>query len=943
MEQLADLLARATVGEPRVALIRGEAGIGKSRLVEEHAAAARATGACVVSGGCVELSAGSLPFGPVVEVLREIWPANDVGRPARRELAALVGAGRGPRLRGIRRTRLFEQFRDVLARAGVQRPVVMIIEDAHWADGSTRDLLSHLISGLRAERLLLLMTARDEEPRTFRAQQAWMAGITRYPHVHLMRLRGLDRGGVGSQLTAILGYEPAAVRVDEILARSEGNPLYVEHLAPVDDGAVPRAVSDLILTPFFRMTARTQSIIRVAAVMGRSVDPELVRTVANVTQQDLLAALDEAAGFGILVPVADAQRFRHILLQEEIAGSMVPAARRDVHRRVAEALRGRADANPATLALAAHHWEAAGDRAMALTASMRAADAAAAILAFPEQHEQLERALRLWALVEEPEAAAAIDRLTLLERAADAAQLAGAAGRAAEITREALTEVDAAEEPDRAGELEARLGDFLSHAAAPVHEARAAYERAAALLSQRSSPTRARVMSELARWTIRSDLEAGMAQARAAIALAEEAGEPGSAALAHAALGIGLLHQPDLEGARAEYRRAREVRGTPRETTIAYNHEAVALLRAGRFREALAIARRGAAFARAHALQHSLGGFLWSNVAECLYELGRWRESEEVVEDALGSGVNDWARLWLLVLEAQLAVGRGAGSARSDLARGLALARHFDSAQETVPLLIAITDHLLWRGDLIGARRRARAAWRLAGDVVAEPPRAFALLLRVEGDIASLGRLGHPEPPPDARELADRLLAQPMPSDRAYGALASAELTRIAGSSDVEAWTEAVTLVDALESPQRSAYARMRLGEAWLVRGASSRSAAAVELRRADGIAMHLGARPLRDQIGALASHGGIDLRRANRERSARLDPTAAHGLTAREVEVLRQVASGRTNREIGEALFISPKTVSVHVSNILAKLEVRSRVQAAAVAERLGLGDGDA
>ena len=948
LDRLVGHLDHARAGEPRFVLVHGDAGIGKSRLITEFAHRARDQGVTVLAGGCLDLADGTLPYWPVVEALRGIIRGNAVKSRAalttgHEELAALLpelGAVSAP-LRGVGRTRLFQQFSDLLAGLSEEAPLLLIVEDLHWADGSTRDLLSFALHSLRVERLLVVGTARDEDSASPGPQRGWIAGLARDPRVELLEVPAFSRAETSRQLAGIIGREPPSEVLARIFARSEGNPLFIEELAAFNTlSGVPRHLRDLLLSRFRRVSDEAQQILRVAAVAGYHVDPELVSEVAGRSEATVITALRDAADCGLIVTVSETMRFRHVLLQEAVYESTLPVERRALHRRFAGALAAREHPSPASLAVIAHHWKSARELAPALVASIEAASAALRILAYSEVHEQLERAVDLWARVRDPEAWTGLSRLTLLERTANAAFLAGGAGRAAEICREAIALADPTRDAERAGRLHAVLANSLLHAAAPSGEAFAAYERAAELLPPGPSEDRARVLAELARAMALRGGSGAEGRAREAIALAEAAGAPGAATMAHLALGSVSLANGDIDAARAAQRLAREIGGSPRETAIAYNNEAATLEAAGRYREGLAIAHEGERFALAHGLSRNLGCFLAANAGVFLYELGRWDEVDRLVAEQLREDINEWARVWFLVLRAQVAVGRGSATARADLATGIATARHFDTPQEMAPLLVAHAEHVLSTGDPYLARRLAEKALVVSVGALLERPRAVWMRLRVEADIGSLGALGRAQVEPSLVEEALALAKSTLPSRAAYAALCAAELARVAGQATRQLWSDAAALLAAIESRHRLAYARMREAEAVLVDGGVGANEAGALLRDAYSIARELGASPLAADIEVLAQRGRMSLMPAAEEGPSQVPASriAGYGLTVRELDVLRYLAAGRTNREIGEALFISPKTASVHVSNILAKMAVRSRVQAAGIAHRLGI-----
>jgi DNA-binding CsgD family transcriptional regulator len=331
--------------------------------------------------------------------------------------------------------------------------------------------------------------------------------------------------------------------------------------------------------------------------------------------------------------------------------------------------------------------------------------------------------------------------------------------------------------------------------------------------------------------------------------------------------------------------------------------------------------------------------------------LGRWDQAEQVSRQGLDIAASDATLIPLLPLRATLELGLGdldAAEARLEILRHL-LPAPIAEAQKAGPLFCGLAELALWRGDLDQARQLVVEAVPL---VAANPRYAapvYALGLRVEADRAELARARHPgQPAPDdgtATALLQRLgqaavgpAAASIPELAAWHALGLAERTRQAGPPDPPAWAAAAAAWERLGQPYRAAYAGFRHAEA-LLAGPGDRDTAAMVLRRSAATTGRLGARLLDAEVQALARRARLDLAGHAAATAPGAPPPAAQlGLTRRECEVLALVAAGRSNRQIAQALFISPKTASVHVSNILAKLGAAGRVEAAAIAHRLGL-----
>jgi ATP/maltotriose-dependent transcriptional regulator MalT len=607
---------------------------------------------------------------------------------------------------------------------------------------------------------------------------------------------------------------------------------------------------------------------------------------------------------------------------------------------------------PATRAARlAHHWAAAGDQPRALAASIRAA-AAERVYAFAEAQLQLERALGLWERVPDAEARAGGDRVAVLSRCGEAAYAAGDTGRAAQLLRQALALVDEARQPQRAGLLHEQLARCLRMLGDP--EALGEQQEAVRL---EPSAERARVLGSLALLLgLMSRFAEERELAEEAVAIARQVGARAEEANARTALGTALLHLGDADAGLAELAAAVRLATQAGEVVVmlrALVNHSYGLLTSGHLEEALVAALDGIQEARRLGLARSYGQpDLACHATEALVALGRWDQAEQVSREALETTPSDAASVGLPLARAALELGLGdldAAEARLQAVRRL-IPAPIAEAQKAGPLLCGLAELALWRGDLEQARALVAEALPL---VEADPRYAaplYALGLRVEADRAELARARHPgQPPADdgtAAALLERLqvpaagpAAKGIPELAAWHATALAERTRRDGPSDPAAWAAAAAAWERLGQPYRLAYTCFRQAEA-LLATTGDRDTAAAALRRAAAITGRLGARPLDTEIKALGRRARLDLAPPAAATAPAGAPTTAEdlGLTPREAEVLALVAAGRSNRQIARELFISPKTASVHVSNILAKLGVAGRVEAAAIAHRLGL-----
>jgi DNA-binding CsgD family transcriptional regulator/tetratricopeptide (TPR) repeat protein len=964
---------RAADAEPAVVLVGGEAGVGKTRLLAELAARCAAEGMRVLSGGCVPVAAGALPYAPIVEALRPL--PDELGADAVRELAGpswpelarlLPGLGTPPGgLPGqAAQTRLFELLLGLLGRLGGQAAVCLAVEDLHWADRSTRDLLIFLARNLRHERLLLVVTHRSDEPGT-----GWLRGhlaeLDRGGRARRLELSRLDRAGTAAQLVGILGAAPPAELVEAVFARSDGNPFFTEELlAAVRAGSrtLPATLGDLLRGRLVGLGDASGQALAAVAVAGRPVPHRLLAAVTGLDEETLLAGLRAAVGRRLLVVVPDTDEYevRHALLREVVAGDLLPGERVRLHARFAAALTDRpelAASSPAVgAAELAAHWDAAGEPARALPARVAAGLAAADAHAFAEAAGHLERALELWAQVPRPGELTGLDRVDLLGRAAEAAALSGGTAHAIGLLEQALGDLVWTTEPVRAAVLLGRLGFHRFRAGAEA-DAVAAYEEAERLLLLAGAPPsaeRARVLAGhglVLMLALRTREAIPVCEEAIAVARAVGAGAEEAAALD--ALACCLTDQGDLERSlrlHLEARQRAEAAGADEILVRTYINLGVSLELAGREREGTEDAAEGLERAHRLGLECAWGSIVAGNLAWWLLEGGRWVECDRLTEELLAR--ETWGASRLHAARGGLLTRRGDfPAARAQLDRSLELntaafsglvwpwlaelalweGRHDDAEA-------AVAQGLRWcaERDPDGELPQLSADWYPLALRLAADRAEHAAARRAAGEVAEARRRAVP-----IVSALERLAGQvpPFPPVVCAVLLASAERSRLDGRSDPERWRAAVAAWERLGRPFEAAYARFREAEA-LLAARAARAQVATVLGPAHQTAVALGATPLRREIEQLARRGRTPLEDPGRPAVAPEAPStaAALGLTRRETEVLALVAEGRTNRQIGQELFITTKTASLHVSRILAKLGVAGRVEAAAIAHRLGL-----
>ncbi|MEA2132498.1 MAG: hypothetical protein QOC68_407 [Solirubrobacteraceae bacterium] len=964
------LLELAAAGRARLALVAGEAGIGKTRLVGDLEVLARERGFVVLHGESVEFGGDELPYAPVVAALRDLpedWAAEALEalpREARDELGALLPRALAPSEAPARfsgrfgQGRLYELLLDLLDRlASEVAPVLLVLEDVHWADRSSRDLLAFLARNLRAERVAVVATYRTDELEEAHPLRRLVPELVRRNTVVRVGLTPLTAAEVAQQLEAIAG-RPVPVSVAERLhARAGGNPFFVEELLAAGGAGgelVPDTLAEAVLVRVQRLDRAGQELLGVVAAAGGRVDHDVLERVAG--DLDIPAALRAGLDAHILVRERGDRgvAFRHGLLGEVVYDRLLPQERRRMHRAIAAALTEAPDASPAQLA---HQWHRAGEAADALRASVAAGLEASRLYAFAEARVHLERALDLWDAVTPAAGSLPVDRVELLARAAQAARFAGDPQRAITLCEEALDRLDHAEEPVRASLLYERLGEFHFWDDATALDC---YRQALRLLPDGAEPERARLRAAeghalmgLRQW------EESRACCEAALVVAADVGVPGAEIGARTTLGLVLGFLGDPEAGERHLRDAlatAEALGAGEDAVRAYLLLGELLRLRGDHAGALAVMERGEEGAARVGMRGSFGNFMKVNGADDLVRLGRWDEARARLEEARRMDLGPTSAVMHLTISGHLHALRGEGEeARADLSRALELAADGLPSEFVTPLRGAWAALCLTAGEAEEARRHVEEALAGVGEAT-DPlytPVLHALGVRAEAELAELARgLRRDEDLAAAQERArglvadlDTLLApwqgRAAPPDAlANAALARAELSRVEGVRDPEAWQAAAERWEALGEPHPAAYARLRHAEALLPAG-GDRVAAGRELAVAHAVAAGLGATPLREQAGQLARRARLPLEAPPAAEPRAQDGPARLGLTPREAEVLGLLADGLTNREIAVRLFISQKTVSAHLAHIFDKLDVHSRVEAAGRAHQLGMAGG--
>ena len=523
-------------GQPCWVLAGGEAGIGKTRLVTEFADEVSAEGARGAIGSCPPVAPGLVPFAPVVEVLRELGPsvAQGLARGCAEAIARLLEvelpAGRSGMPGEADRARLLAAVRAVLERKCSGAPLLVVFEDLHWADASTREVLAFLASQPPRGRVMFVGTYRDDQRSE--GQRVWslVDRLSRLGarRLDLPRLRRADLEGL---LDGLLGHRPGGTMVDAVLSRSEGSPFLVEELVAAGalSGVLPEGLRNLLLARTMDLPEAARQVVGLAAVAGLAVDDELLEEVwraAYGPSAALPGALRRAVAAGVLICVAGQRRyaFRHALVREAVYDDMLPVDRSRWHRELACCLArapagGQGPGYAARAAWTAHHWLAAGHREQALAACLVAGQAAEQTLAFGEAARHYRVAARLWhELGAGPADASSWTLSQVFEHAAQVSYLPGNPQRAIAEASRAIELSDSGLEPARAGLLHERRGRYRWSAGAPYDETVRDFATAVELVPDGPAPARARVLL-LAAWRgERAAVERDMAQIDAILA-----------------------------------------------------------------------------------------------------------------------------------------------------------------------------------------------------------------------------------------------------------------------------------------------------------------------------------------------------------------------------------------------------------------------------------------
>ena len=895
--------------------LTGESGVGKSRLLRETAEAMRADGVAVLFGACLDIG-DALPLHPVLQALRKFETPQAEGDDA-----------------GALLDRVSRELRVV---AG-ERRLLLVLDDLQWADRSTRQLLLYLLAGLGELNLSVLAAVRAESLQGTHPLRRVLAELRRLRSVRVLDLSPLGKDQTFELVTAIAGDGVAPEDADRVHKRSGGNPFVIEELArDLRDGRVELSdtLREIFLSRMDELPRQAHTVVHAITAGVEPVEHGLLARVVPLPEDELIEAVRASVAHRFVASAPDGYRLRHRLVSEVLANEVLPAEHTALHRRFAEALE--ATPGAADHAKLAHHWQQAGEPGRALPSVIAAARDAERLYGFAEAHRYWSLALDLTSDTQE-------GRTELLAHAAESAHQCGEHARALARLEELATR------PDGPGECELHLRR-ARYLAATGRSATAETEYELALAAPGCTPReKASAAAHLAELLLHLGRYADAGgRAREALELAEQVdGSTADLVRASAALGFSAAFREDPDAGLAVIRHAVDIAeqtGHPDDLGCAYLHLSELLTGPlNNIEEGVLVARRGAKKLAGLAVGRSYQTRLLAIAANGLFRVGQWSEADRVIETAMRNRPSGADAVELLLARCRLWVGFGDVEAATRDLDAVATVLAGGGARHVLPMLTLRAGLAMWQGrhaDARAAVQRGLTETR-SDDLVLLGVLAWHGL-RAEAEAHTRG--GETVDEVAVRRLrmvVDRVAKgagdaapQVRPTIDGYLDLCAAEISRIEDRHDPEPWARAAAAWDKRKQPYPAAYSRLRQAEASFARKIK-RSVATAALREAWATAQAMGARPFAAEISSVAARAKVSLTPddAVPQAVAVAGPDDELGvLTDREREVLAAVAEGLTNREIGQRLFISERTVGVHVGHIFDKLQVRSRVQASRV-----------
>lgn len=936
LQRLAELWARARDQQSTFALIDGEPGVGKTRLTNEFASRVRDGGGRVLWGNCVGLQGDGLAYAPFREALR--GHDDDPGlratlRAAAGDLADLLSDVDDVATKDLlrrRRTTLFESMVALFEELARSRPLLLVIEDLHWADPTTLDLLTFLSQRMRDTALLCVLTCRSHTAQASRALAQFLSGQAGSAITARMHVRTFEDHETAQQVIDLATDALRPTQVMEIVRRSGGNPFFVEALLAsggTPQGQLPDSLRHLLRQRMADLPDDIRAVLEVAAVAGQVVEYGVLRAVIDLPRETFDPLIRRAVEANLLTDDAAGARyvFHHALVQEVLYDALLADHRQELHRRFADVLVTRRHDELAVPGAIARHWDRAGKPQQALAAYVTAARAAKATFGFVDAERFLRRAHELWDDVDDPRAVTSLTRRHLANKTIDAALSVEDSDTAVAIARHALERARVEDDHRAVAYQQAQLVNSLWYA---DHESEALAASLEAFDGVRDDdPSREQAMI----YALRAGLlaldgrytDAGTL-ADQALDIAIETGAPRAYRISLVTLGSVTARKGELDEGLAMLDYAADLAGLRNDADEIMRvvlHRGRVLQAYGQWELARSAYLDGLAAAPKYGMHQRYAWRFHVLAARMSYFLGRWDEAETELGRA-----REQVSGWTAALPSLLVASGRFDEAEAFYSSARSNWRSDGTGRLQVPE--GPVELATWQGRYADGRASYEQGLDLlrGSEEVLPKARLYRAALRLEADAVEAGVTSRANASDRTTSLAARLRslhAERPPRPDGFGwelaALAAdgeAELTRIADEPDARAWSVAVAHWDALAMPYPAAYARWR--EA-LFRRSDSPSRAAQLLDEALGTAQRIGAGPLCDAIRGVRRSTAVD----RRGRMLRDD------LTRREQQVVDLLLDGHTNRGIAAHLGIAEGTASVHVSNILRKLGVGSRTQA--------------
>lgn len=937
LKDLHAVLTSAIESGPQAVIVAGEAGIGKTRLLREFTAEA-AVGALVLSGQCVDLGQVATPYAPITALLRTLIElvgvdaVLDAAGPGRETLGILLPEIAGPGTDWSSENRLHEVVAVLFEHLAQERPLIVVVEDLHWADDATLTVLRFLLRAVAQVPLMIVMTYRIDDVHRGHPLRGFLSEIERGRRAQRITLRRLTRAQVRKQASAILGRTADFDLVQSVYERSEGVPFFVEELisleAVCDSTLLPDTLRDLLLARYERLDDSTQYVLRVLSAGGVTVSHDLVANVCKRGAEEFDVAARAALQANIIVADESSYSFRHALVREAIHGDLLPGERTRFHTRYAEALE---QAGSRSLTEVAYHWDAANNAVKAFPAALAAMKKSHDAYAHMAAARMGERALELWDVVDDPSGVAGVQKFQLMSQTASALRLAGELERSQALVNLALKESEA-QGPARARLLSSKahnLSQLAQLGSIPLLE-----EALTLVPDGIDEPLRAVILNRLAaRFMIEARLTEAIDRASQGLELSQALGLPAEASISSNLRGVTRTHAGDVEGGMEDLASARILAEGNDDAMLRFRvnySDSLHLL--GRFAESIEVAEEGIERARDLGVERTSGAILASNAIEPLFSIGEWDRANTMLDRVMALAPPPAFRVYLFRTKVWSTLWSGDVTGAEQQFRRWA-PHMLDLAEVEMQTRL---QYIGLAADLALAMGDPARAWSHVSYLVSDffrslPGYDLPILVHAARTIAALraDNVLDLDTQSVEKQLRRVLKADAFwPTAVSWTALFDAELGGTNGTgTSVEAWSGALAVTSSLPAHLHS-YVLMRLAMAQFESG--DRMAAVGGLRLAIGAAQTLGAGLIVLKATEFADRAGLSL-----SDSSRLEAHSIE-LTTRERQVLDLVVRGLTNRQIGEELFISGKTASVHVSAILRKLRVNSRTEAAVIAASL-------